>query len=397
MSSALNNNVDYVKKDLPPIISKIGIGFTSIGLLLVILAYFSDPTRSAFNNIILLMFLTSIGLGSLFLVALEYLGGAVWSTPFRRIAEILGSVLLILPIIAIPIYFNLHDGFHWTHTEVVANDEILSHKSPYLNELFFTIRIIGYFVIWILFYFIITRNSTKQDISKDQGLTKKNIKNSAIFIPFFAITVTFAAIDWMMSLEPHWFSTIFGVYYFSGTFLSALAIITFLVVYLNEKGIFGNGIVSDHYYSFGALLYGFINFWAYIAFSQYMLIWYANLPEETFWFLNRWEGSWLIFSIAFIFIHFLVPFFALVSQPSKTNGARLKFMSIWLLVAHFMDLYFLVMPTFSPDGVALGWIELGFFILAFGLLFLIFSVKAKTVNLLPIGDPKLKRGIEFRL
>ncbi|MCB0753621.1 MAG: quinol:cytochrome C oxidoreductase, partial [Ignavibacteriae bacterium] len=336
MSSAANINIEYVKKDLPPFINKIGIGLTVVGLILVVLAYFTDPTRSAFNNIILLMFVTSIGLGSLFLVAIEYLGGAVWSTPFRRIAEILASTLLVVPILAIPIYFNLHGVYHWTHADVVATDELLSHKSGYLNETFFTIRVIAYFAIWILFYFILTKNSQKQDVTKEQSLTKKNIRNSAIFIPFFAITVTFSSIDWMMSLEPHWFSTIFGVYYFSGTFLSALAIITFLVVYFHQKGLFPKGIVTDHYYSFGALLYGFLNFWAYIAFSQFMLIWYANLPEETFWFLNRWEGSWQIYSIALILIHFLIPFFALVSQPSKTNGSRLKFMAIWLLVAHFM-------------------------------------------------------------
>ncbi|MBK7106439.1 MAG: quinol:cytochrome C oxidoreductase [Ignavibacteriae bacterium] len=343
------------------------------------------------------MFVTSIGLGSLFLVAIEYISGAVWSTPFRRIAEILSSLLLVVPILAIPIYFNLHDVYHWTHLDVVANDKILSQKSPYLNEAFFTIRIVGYFVIWILFYFLISRNSKKQDVSKDQTLTKKNVKLSAIFIPFFAITITFSAIDWMMSLEPHWFSTIYGVYYFAGTFLSSLSLITFLVVYLHEKGMFVNGIVTDHYYSFGALIYGFVNFWAYIAFSQFMLIWYANLPEETIWFINRWEGSWLTFTVVFIFIHFVIPFFALVSQPAKTNGKRLKFMTIWLLVAHFMDLYFLVIPTFSPNGVSLGWIELGFFLLAFGIVFLVFSIKSKSVNLIPIGDPKLKRGIDFRL
>jgi hypothetical protein len=397
MSSTLNSTTEYVKKDMPPILVTLGRLLTVVGLVLVVLAYFTDGTRSAFNNLILLMFLTSIGLGSLFLAAVEYIAGAVWSTPFRRIAEILGSILLIVPIVAIPVYFNLHDLYHWTHLDAVATDKILKHKSPYLDEVFFTIRIVGYFIIWILFYLIITKNSLKQDITKDQVLTKKNVRNSAIFIPFFAITITFASIDWMMSLEPHWFSTIFGVYYFSGTFLSALAIITFLVVYLNEKGVFGNLIVKDHYYSFGALLYGFVNFLAYIAISQFMLIWYANLPEETFWFLNRWEGSWLIFTVLFILIHFIVPFFALVSQPSKTNGARLKFMSIWLLVAHFMDLYFLVMPTFSPEGVVLGWIELGYFMLAFGIVLLIFVYRAKSVNLLPIGDPKLKRGLDFRL
>lgn len=397
MSSTLNNNVNYVKRDLPPFINKIAIGLTAVGLILVVFAYFMDSTRSAFNNIVLLMFLTSIGLGSLFLVALEYLAGSVWSTPFRRIPEILAGVLIILPIVAIPIYFNLHEIYHWTHAAAVATDNVLSQKSGYLNVPFFTVRVIGYFVIWILFYLILTRNSKKQDITKDPSLIKVNTKVSAIFVPFFAITVTFSAIDWMMSLEPHWFSTIFGVYYFSGTFLAALAMITFLIVYLNEKGMFGNNIVSDHYYSFGALLYGFVNFWAYIAFSQFMLIWYANLPEETSWFLNRWEGSWMIFSVIFMVVHFLVPFFALVSQPAKTNAGRLKFMSIWILVTHFMDMFFLVMPTFSPEGVPFGWIEIGFFLLAFGLVFLVFSIFAKSTNLMPIGDPKLKRGIDFRL
>ncbi|PID59724.1 MAG: quinol:cytochrome C oxidoreductase [Ignavibacteriae bacterium] len=370
---------------------------TVVGLVLVVLAYFTDHTRSTFNNIILLMFVTSIGLGSLFLVAIEYLGGAVWSTPFRRLAEFLASVLLVVPILAIPIYFNLHDVYHWTHEAVVKTDEILSHKSPYLNESFFTIRIIGYFVIWILFYFLITKNSNKQDDTKDQTLTKKNIRISGIFIPFFAITLTFSAIDWMMSLEPHWFSTIFGVYYFAGTFLSALAFITFLIIYFNEKGVFGNLVVKDHYYSFGVLLFGFVNFWAYIAFSQFLLIWYANLPEETFWFINRVEGSWLVFTIIYVFIHFLIPFFALVSQPTKTHPGRLKFMSIWLLIAHYLDLYFIVMPTFSKDGVIFGWIELGFFLLAFGIVLLMLSFKSKNKNIIPVGDPKLKRGIDFRL
>ncbi len=397
MSSALNQEIEYIKKDLPPIFKQIAIGLSVVGLILIVLAYFTDATRSAFNNVILLMFVTSIGLGSLFLIAIENLSGAVWSTPFRRVAEILASTLLIVPFLAIPIYFNLHDLYHWTHLDVVSTDKLLSHKSGYLNEMFFTIRIIGYFVLWILFYWLLTKNSKMQDITKDQSLTKKNIKLSAIFIPFFAITITFSSIDWMMSLEPHWFSTIFGVYYFSGTFLAALCMITFFVVYFHEKGLFPKGIVTDHYYSFGALIYGFVNFWAYIAFSQFMLIWYANLPEETFWYLNRIEGTWLIFSIIFVFVHFLIPFFALVSQPAKTNGSRLKFMAIWLLVAHFFDLYFLVMPTFSPDGFLFGWIELGFILFGFGIVFLVFSIKAKGENLIPIGDPKIKRGIDFRL
>ncbi len=395
--SSSENVIEYSRKGLPPIFGRLGIILLGIGLVLSILAYLSDPVRSAFNNVILLEFLTSVGLGALFFVALEHLVGAVWSTPFRRVFEILSSVLLILPIVALPIYFHAHDIFHWTHADVVAADEILQQKSPYLNMTFFTIRIVAYFVLWILFYWLLSRNSKKQDKSKDPKITKMNAKISAIFMPIFAITITFSSIDWMMSLEPHWFSTIFGVYYFSGTVIASLAMGTLLVIWLNEKGLLIKGIKKDHYYSLGALLFAFVNFWAYIAFSQYLLIWYANLPEETFWYLQRWEGSWLYFSVFFIIVHFAIPYFAMLSQPSKMDAKRLKFMALWLAITHILDLYWIVIPTLSPEGFVFGWIEIGFILLAFGIVMVVFNLKAKNTNLVAIGDPKLQREIDFRL
>ena len=395
--SSSENVIEYSRKGLPPIFGRLGIILFGIGLVLSILAYLSDPVRSAFNNIILLEFLTSVGLGALFFVALEHLVGAVWSTPFRRVFEILSSVLLILPIVALPIYFHAHDIFHWTHADVVASDLILQQKSPYLNMTFFTIRIVGYFAIWILFYWLLSRNSKKQDESKDQKITKTNAKISAIFMPVFALTITFSSIDWMMSLEPHWFSTIFGVYYFSGTVIVSLAVGTLLVVWLNEKGLLVKGIIKDHYYSLGALIFAFINFWAYIAFSQYLLIWYANLPEETYWYLQRWEGNWLYFSVFFMIVHFAIPYFVMLSQPSKMDPKRLKIMSLWLAITHILDLYWIVIPTLSPDGFIFGWIEVGFILLAFGIIMVVFNLKAKNTNLVAIGDPKLQRGIDFRL
>jgi hypothetical protein len=395
--SSTENTIEYNKKELPPIFGKFGFGLLGIGLILSILAYLYEPVRSAYNNVILLEFLSSVGVGSLFLISLEYIVGAVWSTPFRRIFEILSSVLLILPLVALPVYFHAHDLFHWTHLDVVAADEILQQKSPYLNMTFFTIRIVAYFVIWILFHLLITRNSRKQDESRDPKLTKLNTKLSAIFLPLFALTLTFSSIDWMMSLEPHWFSTIFGVYYFAGTFLTAVAVGTFLIIWLNEKGFLVKGIGKDHYYSLGALLFGFINFWAYIAFSQFLLIWYANLPEETYWFLQRWEGSWMYFSIFLVIIHFIIPYFALLSQPSKMNPKTLKIMSVVIIFAHIFDLYWIVMPTFSKSGFVFGWIEIAFILLGLGTIGVIFSLRAKNQNLVAIGDPRLKRGIDFRL
>ncbi len=395
--SSTENKIEYTQKELPSVIGKFGFGLFGIGLLLSILAYLSDPVRSAFNNIILLEFLSSVGIGSLFLIALEYIVGAVWSTPFRRIFEILSSVLLILPLVAIPVYLHAHDVFHWTHLDVVASDEILQQKSPYLNMTFFTIRIIAYFTIWILFHLLLTKNSKAQDITGDPKITKRNTTISAIFLPLFVLTLTFSSIDWMMSLEPHWFSTIFSVYYFSGTFLAAIAVGTLLIVWLNEKGLMVNGIGKDHYYSLGALLFGFITFWAYIAFSQFLLIWYANLPEETVWYLQRWEGSWMYFSIFLIFIHFVIPYFALLSRPSKMDPKNLKIMSVVIIFAHIFDLYWIVMPTYSRDGFIFGWIEIGFILLGLGIIAVVFKIKAKNQNLVAIGDPRLKRGIDFRL
>lgn len=392
-----SNTVEYVKKDLPSNINKIGMVLLAVGLVLVVFSYFVDYTRSAFNNLVLLMFLTSIGLGSLFLVALEYVGGAVWSTPFRRISEFLAAILIIIPIIAIPVYLNLHDIFHWTHAEAVAGDAVLKGKSSYLNESFFTIRVIFFFAIWLLFYFVIVRNSKKQDESGDQKLTSRNIKISAVFMPIFALTITFAAIDWIMSLNPHWFSTIFGVYYFTGTLLAALATATYIIIKLDEKNLLVKGLNQDHYYSLGALMFAFTNFWAYIAFSQFMLIWYANLPEETVFFVDRFQGSWIYISVGLIFIRFVIPYAGLLSQPSKMNAKNLKFFSLWILFAHFYDLYWLIMPNFSKDGFVFGWIEIGYILVALGIIVLVFKTKAKKENLIPIGDPKLQRGMDFRL
>ncbi|MBU2586035.1 MAG: quinol:cytochrome C oxidoreductase [Bacteroidetes bacterium] len=355
-----------------------------------------DQTRNAYSNLIMFIFLASIGVGSLFLVTLEYIAGAVWSTPIRRVSEFFAFSIPFLVIFALPLFFDLHDLFHWTHSEAVEADKILKGKSPYLNETFFVLRFAFFFIIWTAFYFFITKNSEKQDKSKDQLLTKRNIRLSGIFIPVFAITLSFFAIDWLMSLEPHWFSTIFGVYYFSGTMLAALAAGTFAIIMLYEKGYFSNLLRPDHFYSMGALMFVFVNFWAYIAFSQFLLIWYANIPEETFWMISRWQNGWEFVSFGLIFIHFVVPYAGLLSQSSKMDPKRLKIMSVWILFAHYLDIYWLVMPS-HYNTFTFSWIEFGFPLVGIGLIILVFSWKFNRTNLIPIGDPKLKRGLDFHL
>lgn len=394
--SSSDFHFEYQHKEFPGWMAAAGIALLFIGAVFSIIGFITDPARASFDCIISFMFVLSIGVGALFLVALEYLVGAIWSVPFRRVAEILSKLLLFAPIIAIPVLFNLHDVFHWTHADAVANDKILSQKTPYLNEAFFIIRFVVFFLLMWLFYWLITSRSSRQDISADQNLTRKNVRTSAVFMPVLGITITYMAVDWMMSLEPHWFSTIFGVYYFGGTVLAALAAVTLGSVILHENGNLP-GLKRDHFYSLGALMFAFTNFWAYIAFSQYLLIWYANIPEETFWFITRSEGSWMWISLGLILIRFIIPYAMLLSQPSKSNTKILKIASAWILFAHMYDLYWLIMPSFSAEGAVFGWIEIAFVLFTVGLVLMVFNFGGRRKNLIPVGDPKLKRAMEFHL
>jgi len=395
----LQTEVNYQKKELPAKLSILGLVLLVVGVLLGIIAFYVDQTRASFNYLVSYSFLLSIGLGAFFLITLDYVTGAVWSVPFKRVTEFLAAILPFLAIFIIPILFNMHEIFHWTHEEEVAQDHLLQGKASYLNIPFFTIRVFLLLAIWLFFYFVIVRNSAKQDISGDPNLTVINTKYSAIFIPIFAVTISITAIDLLMSVEPHWFSTIFGVYYFAGTVIAALAAVTIAAVLLKENGYLPEKVTNDHLYSLGALMFAFVNFWAYIAFSQYLLIWYADLPEETFWFLQRWEGSWATFSILLIIIQFLVPYALLLSQPAKMDPKRLKFAAIWLLFAHLFDLFWLVIPGMPgmEEGYVFSWIDLVFPVATVGFIILLFSFKAKKRNLIPVGDPKLKRGLDFHL
>jgi len=388
-------SLEGLKKELPVSVRQLGRGLLLLGIAVVALGYAIDPRRMAFDNVVGYLLLTSVAVGSVFLVALEYIGGAVWSTPMRRVNEFLGALVLLLPLVALPLFFHLHDLFHWMHEEVVAADKVLAGKSPYLNANFFLIRFAVVFALWSLFYVLFTRNSAKQDTTKDPRLTTINIRLAAGFLPVFAISLTLTAVDWAMSLEPHWASTIFGIYYFAGTVLASISAATIVIILFHEHGYLPK-LQRDSFYSLGALLFAFVNFWAYIAFSQFLLIWYANLPEETIWFMTRWKNGWEVVSILLIIVHFVVPYFALLTQDSKMDLKRLKVMAIWILFAHLLDLYWLVMPSFS-EKVSLSWMDLGFPVLLVGLAIVVLGYKMKRNNVIPIGDPKLERGLSFHL
>jgi hypothetical protein len=382
------------KKPLPDKVMYLGLTLSFFGVVLYALGYWVDVREAAFNNIVNFLFLTSLGVGSLFLITLEYIAGAVWSVPMRRIIEFLAVLTVLAVVIALPLFFHLKEIFSWVHSETIKG-VVPESMSSYLNVRFLIIRFAIIFGLWILFYYLLTKNSLKQDIVGDQKYTRWNVRLSGLFMPVFALGISLIAIDWAMSLEPRWSSTIFGIYYFAGTVIAALAAATYIIVQLYEHGYLPH-LKRDHFYSLGALMFAFVNFWAYIAFSQFMLVWYSNLPEETFWFMMRWKNGWQIVSVLLILVQFWIPYFALLAQDAKMNLKRLKFMSLWLLVAHFVDMYWLVMPTYDQK-VTLSWMVFGFPVLTIGLVIIVLARKMKMQNLVPIGDPKLKRGLEFHL
>lgn len=394
--------IDYSQKAIPAKVQTIGLGLLVGGLVLLGIGFGIDAQRAAFAGVMAFMFLLSVGMGSLFFVALEYVAGAVWSTPFRRIAELMTNILWIAPLFALPAIINIYshqfEMYHWVHP---VGDKILEGKASYLNPNFFLIRTVAILFLMLIFRTLLVKGSLKQDESKDQKITKRNVIISAIFMPIFAISITIMGIDYMMSLEPHWFSTMFGVYYFAGTVWVTMAVLTIIALNLNENKYLVNGINKDHYYSLGGLMFAFTAFWTYIAFSQFMLIWYANLPEETFWFMPRMEGWWSMVSIGLIFVHFVIPFGLLINRTSKLDPKRLKAVAWYILFAHFYDIYWIMYPTYShltdSHAPAFGWIELSVIAAAIGALITVFYISSKNTNLVAIGDPKLQRGLDFHL
>ncbi len=263
-------------------------GIGAVGLITTIIGYFFDADQFFFSYLVSFTFFTGIALAALIMVMFHHITRSSWGVVFRRIAETFSSNLWIWAIFILPIILGIHNLYHWSHPELLDYgtdyyDKIVAGKSAYLNSTFFIIRQVIYFVIWGYLGYKLHKVSVEMDKTGDWGLTSLLRKVSAPGIPLFAITVAFASFDWLMSLDPHWFSTMFGVYFFAISFQSFWPVMILLVFYMQRKGILANTIRQVHIYDLGAWFFAFTVLYAYIAFRQFLLIYYANLPEETLW------------------------------------------------------------------------------------------------------------------
>ncbi len=363
------------------------------------LASANGAARLSHAYLLAVTFFLSIALGALFFVVLQHLVGARWSIVTRRLAELLTQMMpalavLMLPII-VPLFFGNGALYTWNSPELRNSDGLIQAKAAYLNPPFFAIRAAVYFAVWIGLSRFFVRQSIRQDITHDAAATDRLRRASGPAMLAFAITTNFAAFDWLMSLDPHWFSTIFGIYFFAGCAVAFFATLPLMAAIVQRLNYATQEITVEHYHEMGKLLFGFIMFWAYIAFSQYLLIWYANIPEETRWFLIRQTGSWRMVSLLLIIGHFLLPFFGLMSRSSRRDLRSLLFWSAFLLVMHAVDLFWLVMPGVSTQGLPLGLIEL-FCLAGVGAVCAAATLhKAAGIRFVPVGERNLNQSIHF--
>ncbi|MBU0741974.1 quinol:cytochrome C oxidoreductase [bacterium] len=341
------------------------------------------------------MFLLSLSLGALWFVPLQHLTRSSWSTVIRRLAEIVSGTIPVLGLLAVPILLNLDVIYPWADPAHAAGDPLMAHKLGFLSVKWFTFRVVLYFVIWTVLAYVFRRWSAKQDQSGDLSYTFRSERLGGPALLVYGLTQTLAAFDLMMSLDAHWFSTMFGVYWFAGIVAAFFALMTLLTWGLQRSGRLSRIVTVEHYNDYGRAMFAFVFFWAYIAFSQYMLIWYANIPEETGWFLRRQENGWSAVGYLLIFGHWLVPFAGLMSRFTKRRVALMVFWAVWILVMHWVDLFWLIMPELSPGGVPLQLMDVTLLAGLGGLYVAALALLAGDRSLIARRDPRLQESLNF--
>lgn len=370
------------------------LGAGILGVALCAFAYFRNGQDFFVSYLTTFCFFLAISLGAIFFVMVQHLARAGWSVTVRRTAENLAGNLVLLLILFLPLLPGVHDLFHWSHEDVRATDALIQAKAGYLNLPFFYSRTALYFIVWAILGWWFLRTSRRQDETSDPVLTTRMGKAAAAGLILFALTLTFFAFDWIMSIDAHWFSTMFGVYYFAGSVVAFYCAFVLVLTWLKRSGHLASSVNAEHYHDIGKLLFGHNVFWAYIGFSQFMLIWYSNIPEETLFFLHRAGEGWKAVSYSLPWLHFGVPFLFLMSHHVKRRPLLLSAGAALLLVMCYVDIYWLIQPNFHHHP-HFGLADIGS-LLAIGGFYLFFLVhNMRQASLVPAGDPRLGESLSY--
>ncbi len=379
------------------------ISMILIGLVGIAGAFYTLPIKAWINILTANFLFLSIGMFGFFMLALTNIVAASFATPYRKILEAFaGTVPYFSLLMLVTILIGSHSLYEWTHTEVMLNDKILVQKMAWLNLPFFTIRMIIYLGLWSFMSHFLIRKFREQEKFPERAaqIQQKLVGVSAFFMVIFAITFCLASFDWIMSLEPHWFSTIFGVFTFSGLVVSGLASLILVIIHLQNHGYMKLAINENHYHDLGKLLFGFCTFWAYIWYSQYLLIWYANIPEEGEYYVLREHFGWSWLFWLNIILSWALPFLALLPRSFKRNIVVLQRVSIIVLVGQWLNLYMMVAPkVMEHHGVmdpSISWPELLINIGYVGLFLFILFKRLELTSLVAKHSPYLEEGLAMQ-
>jgi hypothetical protein len=359
-----------------------GIGLCGVGVLL-------NPTQFFRSYLLALLFWLSFPLGSLAVLMLHHLVGGAWGALIRRVLESATWTLPLLVLLFVPLFFGLHELYIWARPEAVVADEVLQGKSVYLNIPFFFLRSASYFVVWLVVASLLNRWSLAQDQSGADPFERRMRLLSGPGLILYVLTATFASVDWMM-VEPHWFSTIYGIMVIVGQLLAALAFAVVVVALLADRPPLSEVMSPSHLHDLGNLLLAFVMIWGYMAISQFLIIWSGDLPEEITWYLQRTRGGWEWIGLTLILFYFTLPFLLLLSRGIKRQPQRLAWVATAMLVMHAVELFWLVVPAFQPTRIFIHWMDAAALMGVGGIWIVVFVWQLKKRPLLPVHDPGLQ-------
>ncbi len=357
-----------------------GVGFALTGLERFYQAYLVAYT-----------FWLGVGLGSMALLMVQHLSGGAWGVVIRRPLEAAISTLPAMAVLFLPIAFGMHDLYHWTH-EGALEDPMIAAKAPYLNIKFFLARAVFYFVVWIGMSQLLLKWSKEQDATGDPACAKKLAVLSGGGLVVYALTVNFAITDWLMSVNPHWFSTMWGPLFMVGQGLAALAVTINVLVFLMASAPMNRVLTAHHFHDLGKFLFAFLMLWAYLTFSQFLIVYSANLAEEVPHYIARSQGGYQYITIALIFLHFIIPYALLLSRDVKRGITRLRAIAAWLLVMRVVDYYWQVAPEYH-ETLSASVIDLALPVALGGIFLTLYAMRLKSAPLLPVHDEGLEKAL----
>jgi len=372
--------------------SALVVGVLGVGLC--VLGAFLNPAQAAQSYLFAYIFWAGLALGCLSVMLLQHISGGGWGLLIRRLLEAGARTLPLMLLLFVPVGLDLVLGpsrlYEWARPEVLEHDEILRQKSIYLNVPFFLLRTALYFAVWIGVTALFSRWSAQQDRSADPELDNRLKMLSRLGLLLYLITMTFAAFDWGMSLEPHWFSTMYGIIFVIGQGLYAFAFMIVLLLSLSGRRPLADLVTPQRFNDLGNLLLAFTMLWAYVMFSQYLIAWSADLPEETPWFLRRQSGGWQWIALALVVFQFVLPFLVLLSRQNKRRIVVLGRVAALIIVMHLVEIFWLIVPAFRGTGLSVHWLDLAAAIGVGGLWLAAFVWQLKSRPIVPRHDPRLR-------